>query len=35
MERATAPPYKRYYEPVFYKAAQNRAYRERVISEAF
>mgnify|MGYP000613314256 CR=1 FL=1 len=35
MERATASPYKKYHEPVFYKAAQNRAYRERVISEAF
>jgi len=35
MERATASPYKKYHEPVFYKAAQNRAYRERVIHEAF
>lgn len=35
MERATASPYRKYHEPVFYKAARNREYRERVISEAF
>nr|WP_176705247.1 phospholipase D-like domain-containing protein [Halobacterium sp. GN101] len=35
MERATASPYKKHHEPVFYKAARNRPYRERVISEAF
>lgn len=35
MERATASPYKKYHEPVVYRAAHDRDYRERVIREAF
>ena len=35
LQRAEASPYRRYHEPVLYRAATDRGYRERVLREAF
>ena len=35
MERAEKAPQRRYHDPVVYRAAQDREYREKVIREAF
>lgn len=35
LDRAEASPYRRYHEPVVYRAATDREYRERVLREAF
>ncbi|MFC7202818.1 phospholipase D-like domain-containing protein [Haloferax namakaokahaiae] len=35
LQRAEKSPYRRYHEPVVFEAVRNRAYRERVIREAF